>query len=148
MKRSAYILVLAGPLALLAAAGCRREDKVIARVGTKVVTASEFRREVEGVPFASGEYLRSESGQKELLELLVRRKLILSEAEKSSVASKPETRQKLAKLEAEVERQRQDARERIVVGEFIRSLQEDALKVPDEEVRRFWNEQREVEASH
>lgn len=132
---------------------CGKKDPVLARVGSREVTASAFLREVEGVPFSSQAYLRSPSGRKELLELLVRRKVILAEAD-----SRPPTEQGRALL-ADLNRQYKEQRnrlrqsyleekERLRVKEFTESLKQGPLKVTDEDVRALWAEGKEVRASH
>ena len=147
IARGRFLAAL-GFLVLSSATGCGKKDAVLARVGSKTVTASEFHHELDGVPFTSGEYLQTLPGRKELLELLVRRKVVLSEAERSPVAATPDVKEKLARMEAEIERQKGEARERLIVGEFIRSLREGELKVSDEDVRKFWSGEREVKAAH
>jgi hypothetical protein len=60
---------------LLAGLGCGKKDPFWLGWDSHTVTAADFKKEVEGVPFTSQTYLRSPSGRKELLELLVRRKI-------------------------------------------------------------------------
>ena len=138
---------------LLAGMACGKKDPVLARVGSRTVTASDFKREVEGVPFTSQAYLRSPSGRKELLELLVRRKIILEEAD----SKKPdgETRTLLADLDKQYEAQKKalreqylEERERTVVGQYTKSLKDGPLKVTDEDIRSFWETEKEVRAAH
>jgi parvulin-like peptidyl-prolyl isomerase len=133
------------PAILIVLSACQKKDAVLARVGSRTVTASEFQREISG---AQEGYLNTLPGKKELLELLVRREILLEEANRTGLAKKPEVRQKLAELEEEFQRQKQEARDRILIGELLRSLQEADLKVSEEDVRRTWNEEVEVRASH
>ena len=132
---------------------CGKKDPVLARVGSRDVTASAFLREVDGVPFSSQTYLRSPSGRKELLELLIRRKMILAEAD-----SRPRSDRAQALL-ADLNRQYKDQRERLRlsyleekerlrVKEFTDSLKEGPLKVTEMEVRDLWSNGKEVRASH
>src|SRR5687768_15581101 len=115
-----FLLVLGA----LAAACGRDREPVLARVDAQPITSADFARELEGAPMAGGEYLRTAAGRKELLELLIRRKVVTSEAERSAVADRPELKEKLAQLDAAFLRQRQEARDRLVVGEFLRGLKE------------------------
>lgn len=138
---------------LLAGLGCGKKDPVLARVDSHTVTAADFKKEVEGVPFTSQTYLRSPSGRKELLELLVRRKLILHEAEAKSPDA--ETKTQLADLDKRYKEQQRllqeqlkEERERLRVGHYMKSLKEGPLKVTDEDVRMFWEKEKEVRAAH
>jgi parvulin-like peptidyl-prolyl isomerase len=132
---------------------CGKKDPVLARVGSREVTASAFLREVEGVPFSSQTYLRSPSGRKELLELLVRRKMILAEADSRPRSDR--ARAVLADLNSQYKDQRKrlrlsylEEKERLRVKEFTESLKQGPLKVTDEDVRALWAEGKEVRASH
>src|SRR5688500_3449091 len=121
--------------AVLCFAGCQKKDQgtVLARVGGgDAVTVSDFQREMEARPFARQEYLETLPGRKEMLELLVRRRVVMAEAERAGFADRADVKQKLADIENEVRRQREEARERVVVGEFFRHLQQNDLKVTEQ----------------
>ncbi|MBK8870296.1 MAG: peptidylprolyl isomerase [Elusimicrobia bacterium] len=133
--------------------GCGKKDPVLARVGSRAVTASAFLREVEGVPFSSQTYLKSPSGRKELLELLIRRKIILAEAENRPPTQQGQTL--LADLNRQYKNQQErlrlsylEEKERLRVKEFTESLKKGPLNVTDEEVRTLWSNGKEVRASH
>lgn len=140
-------------LPLLTFMACGKKDPVLARVGSRSVTETDFKKEVEGVPFTSQSYLRTPSGRKELLELLVRRKIILEEAK--SKTPDAETNTLLADLDKQYKEQQKqlktqwkEERERLHVGQYMKSLKEGPLKVTDEDVRLFWEKEKEVRASH
>ena len=135
-------------LLLLLPAACGREKGlVLARVDRNAITADELLREMESAP-SGADYLHTPAGKRELLELLIRRRVVLAEAEKSPAASRPETQKKLNELEAEFQRQRQEARDRLLVGEFLRDLKTGPLKVTDQDVKIAWASEREAKASH
>jgi peptidyl-prolyl cis-trans isomerase C len=140
-----YLLL---PFFLLPAACGKQGDPVLAKVDSSPITLADFDQELQTAPFGGGEYLHTEAGRKELLELLIRRRVVLSEAERSPVGDRPETRGKLADLDREFLRQRQEARERLLVGEFLRDLREGPLKVSDDDVKAAWGKEVEVKASH
>jgi peptidyl-prolyl cis-trans isomerase C len=136
-------------LLLLSLAACGRDkEPSLAKVDSHAITEEAFRREIQGVPFAQSAYLQSNPGKKELLELLIRRQVVLSEAQKSGLAEKEPLKGRLADMESEFEKQRRDTRERLLVGEFLRDLKEKDLKVSEEEVRKAWGSEKEVKASH
>lgn len=148
MRQRMWVLI-----PLLIGPACGKKDPVLARVGTHAVTASDFKKEVEGIPFSSQSYLRSPSGRKELLELLIRRKMILVEAE--SKGPDAETKQLLKDLEDQYKEQqkllrekRQEEQERLRIGQYLKFLKEGPLKVTDDEVHGFWEKGKEVQAAH
>lgn len=142
--------MLAIPAAgLLLAAACRKGgEPVLARVDGEPITEADLRRELQARPFASAQYLDTLPGRKELLELLVRRRLVREEAERAGFKRRPEVREKLAEVDAAFERQRDEARERVLVEDYFRHLQDADLKVTDQDVRDFWSKETEVRASH
>ncbi len=150
-NRSAVSPALAAGLAvfLCAAWGCGpKKDPVLAQVGSESITSSEFTQELSRQPFAQQDYLSTAPGRKELLELMVRRKVMMAESHKKSLEKKPEVKKKLDDLESEFQRQKDEAKERLLVGEYFRTLQQNELKVTDDEVRAFWEKEKEVRASH
>jgi foldase protein PrsA len=87
------------------------------------------------------------------LELLVRRKIILQEAENSPPDR--EGKKIIAELADQYKERRKQLREsfqeeteRAKVGLFTKKLKDGPLKVTDEEVRAFWETEKEVRASH
>jgi len=147
MKKTIALLLLVST-----GMGCRKPDPVLARVGTMDVKTSAFLNEVKGVPFSSPSYLNTPAGRRELLELLVRRKIILMEAQKKT---SPETTRLMKDLKAEFkERQKkleddfEREQDRLVVGQFTNELKKDELKITDEEIRSFWETESEIHARH
>jgi peptidyl-prolyl cis-trans isomerase C len=132
----------------LALAGCGANERVLARVGSEKITWEDLEREMTKRPLAQEEYLATVPGRKELLELLVRRKIMLAESQRAAVDQREDVRGKLVEIDREFARQRHEARERLLVGELFRSLQDHDLKVTDEEIRQYWSREKEVKASH
>lgn len=150
-NRYAVYPAMAAVLALFlcASLGCGpKKDPVLAQVGSETITSSEFQQELSRQPFAQQDYLSTLPGRKELLELMVRRKVMLAESHRENLEKQPEVKKQLESLEMEFQRQKEEARERLVVGEYFRSLQNKDLKVSDDEVRRFWETEKEIRASH
>lgn len=136
-------------------AGCGRpSDPVLARVGPRTVRAADFLKEIDTVPFTSRDYLRSPAGRRELLDLLIRRKIIL-QAALDAPGRRPELEKTLAELEAsyrasrrQLRRRYLEERERLRVSHHMDSLKKTALVVTDEDVRRFWEDESEARAAH
>jgi parvulin-like peptidyl-prolyl isomerase len=150
MKTTSALLIF--PLLLTA---CRERDPILARVGDERVRQSTFLREIDGIPFSSRTYLQSPAGKKELMELLVRRKILTQAARDAGIDRTPALKEKLGALHADYERQKREldrryheARERITAGEFLAERRRGPLKVTDDEVARFRAEEKEVRASH
>jgi peptidyl-prolyl cis-trans isomerase C len=150
-KHPLSLAVLAGTLL----AACGRSDPALARVGPDAIRASAFLKEVQGVPFTSQKYLTSAAGRKELLELLVRRKLMLVEAAQAPVDDGLARRLKeLKALRAEgrraLDKKYFENRDRLLTADFMEKLSRPGgpLHVADEEINAFWKNESEVRASH
>jgi len=148
MKIDDKIALFLGFVLALGAAACGKKEAVLAKVGGEKVTAAEFEREMAARPFADESYLASLPGRREFLELLVRRKVLLAESRRAHYDQKDEVKAKLEALDAQFARQHAEARERLLIGEYLRTLQENEFKVTDEEVARFFETQTEAKASH
>jgi parvulin-like peptidyl-prolyl isomerase len=133
---------------VLLCAGCGEKEPVLARVGDGEVTAADLRAEIGSRPPTGDGYLDSLPGRKELVELIVRRRIVLSEANRAAFARRPDVKKKLDDIEAHFEREKRESLDRVVIGEFFRYLQERDLKVADQEVRDFWEKESEARAAH
>jgi parvulin-like peptidyl-prolyl isomerase len=135
-------------LLCFAAAGCREKEPVLARVGSETITEAEFRREAARQPFSGEDYLSTLPGRKEFLEVLIRRKLLMAEARRARFDESEAVRRRLQELEDDFRRQLAENRERVVMGEFLRSIKDKDLAVTDEEVKDFWFRGSEIRAGH
>lgn len=140
---------------ILSFLGCQKSDPVIARVGGQTVRGSAFTKAVQGVTLSSQEYLRTPAGRKELLELLIRRKIILQEALDLPAEKQAGLPERLGRLKAGYEAQRRELKESYLqerdiamVGHYLQTLRESTLKVTDADVRAFWDKESEVRGSH
>jgi peptidyl-prolyl cis-trans isomerase C len=105
-KRVGGIRVAAGLFCILALGACSKDggDKgpVVLKVNNKSYSVSDVEREIqqEGrrASAAMQQYLATKDGQKQLLEGLVRRELLLQEAEKRKLADRPEIAEQVAQL--------------------------------------------------
>jgi EpsD family peptidyl-prolyl cis-trans isomerase len=96
--------VAVGVLCGLALAACSKDggDKgpVVLKVNDKSFSVSDVEREIQQearrAPATMQQYLATKEGQKQLLEGLVRRELLLQEAEKRKLADRPEIVEQVA----------------------------------------------------
>lgn len=106
MKTAIWCRVAAGALCALALTACSKDggDKgpVVLKVNDKSFSVSDVEREIQQearrAPAAMQQYLATKEGQKQLLEGLVRRELLLQEAEKRKLADRPEIAEQVAQL--------------------------------------------------
>lgn len=131
MKKGLFLLLL---LLLL---GCAREKEqaggdVLVRVGPKVITTEDFRREVESLPDAYKPMLIEPEAKRRFLEKLVDREILLLEAEKAQVAEREEVKRKI-----------EECQKGVILEAFIREIVAGKDEVSEEEVKRYYEEHKE-----
>lgn len=124
--------------------GPKKDVKILATVNGVNITSADFDREVRALP----EYIRgmadTPQGKKEMIDTLVMRELILQQAAKEGLDKGPEIEEKLA-----------DLKKRIIVDTFLKKKVENDAKISDEELKKFYEQNKEkfkageqVRASH
>ncbi|HRY29958.1 MAG TPA: peptidylprolyl isomerase [Elusimicrobiota bacterium] len=146
VRKSPRFVAFLAAAALLSS--CGKTGPVLARVNSDPITETDFQQELASRGLAQEQYLGTLPGRKEMLELLVRRRVVLAEAKRAAFLQRPDVKKKLADMDKEFEKQRREARDRVLIGDFFRYLQERDLKITDTEVRDFYERENEVKASH
>jgi EpsD family peptidyl-prolyl cis-trans isomerase len=127
--------VATGLLCILALAACSKDggDKgpIVLKVNNTSFSVSDLEREIqqEGrrAPGTMQQYLATKEGQKQLLEGMVRRELLLQEAEKRKLADRPEIAEQIAQL-------RRDLMIRTLLQDEVASK----VKVEDKDVEEYF----------
>jgi len=157
VKRTAVLTILSATLWAAALAGCKgktetgtaaapakKQGEVIAEVNGDTITTADFQKELENLPPYLKPMADTAEGKKELLDTMVVRELILQQARKDGLDKSPEVAAKLEEL-----------RKRVVVEAFLKKKVEENASVSDEEMKKFYEENKEkfksgaqVRASH
>ena len=127
-----------------AAPSAKKEGKVLAQVNGVTITTSDFARELENLPPYLKPVADTPEGRKELLDTLVVRELVLQQATKDGLDKSPEVAAKLEEL-----------KKRVVMEAFLRKKVDEQVKITDEELQKFYDENKEkfksgdqIHASH
>lgn len=129
------LLVAAGCVLAVAACGKGGNDTaqgpVVLKVNDKAYTTADLEREItqelRRAPREMQQYLASREGQKQFLERLVRRELLLQEAEKQKIAERPEVAEQVAAL-------RRDLMVRALLQEEVGAK----IKLEDKDVQEYF----------
>ncbi|MFA7402603.1 MAG: peptidylprolyl isomerase [Pelobacteraceae bacterium] len=122
----------------------KKEGKVLAEVNSGTITTGDFDRELKNLP----EYLKAMAdtpqGRKEMLDTMIIRELILQQASKDGLDKG-----------AEIEEKLQDLKKRLIVESFLKKKVEVESKVSDEDMKKFYEQNKDkfksgeqVKASH
>lgn len=122
----------------------KKEGTVLAEVNGKTITTEDFRQEIGHLPPYLKPMVQSAEGKKELLDSMIVREIILAQAKKDGVDKSKEVADRL-----------EDLRKRLIVETYLKKKVEQEAKVSDEEMKKFYEENKDkfksgeqVRASH
>jgi parvulin-like peptidyl-prolyl isomerase len=114
-------------LALGLLASCTRE-RVLAEVGNQKITEKEFQEFVSTLPEQWQVRAKTPAGKKQILDYLVRNKLIRIEAERRGIPNRPEVKKKI-----------EDAEQRIITQELLTEFRKN-LSIPEDELKKYYEQ--------
>lgn len=122
----------------------KKEGTVLAEVNGKVITSEDFNAEVENLPPYIKPMAQTPEGKKELLDSMIVRELVLEQAKKDGIDTSEEVKKRM-----------EDLKKRVVVEAFIRKKIEQDIKISDEDMKKFYEQNKDkfksgeqVKASH
>jgi peptidyl-prolyl cis-trans isomerase C len=147
MKRTGMrglFFVLAGfGLAVLPA--CQKAvstGPVAAEVGNEKITLDDLKTRLQDAPPAYQQYVTSPEGRREFLNLMIREKVLLSEAKALGISSQPSYKEALRKYKDDMKRQLKLYEENLQVDSTLRALRAKDLAATDTEVEKYYNDHR------
>jgi len=137
-------------LYLFFALGCSQKDAIVARVAGYPITLSEFQSKVSQTPQDYQWLTHSQAGQKELMNILIREKLLFVLAQKRGLARDKKVKETLAGFKRDQIRQLQEFRESILVMRLMEKLRQQEVIVSEVDVRSFYDEHspKEIDVRH
>ena len=144
-KTFAAAILAAGRLAA-GFAGCRGEkSRVVARAGSIQITVDDLAGELDNAPAAYQNYLSTVEGKKQFLDILLREKILMNSAERSGIARRNKEIQKNLRDYRKRAREKEiEFRNGLIVREYLRELKDKDLRVTDEEIRKYFDENKDV----
>jgi len=144
VQRQSVIKLVAAAACIAALAGCsgkkdgepakasKPTGAVLAEVSGTTITVDSFKKEMEALPPYLKPMTETADGKKEMLETMIIRELILQEAGKAGIENTPAVKEKLEEL-----------KKRLVVEAYLKQKVEEQSKVTDEELQKFYNENKD-----
>jgi len=143
-------------LCLVAMVGCKsqgpstdagkkeKKGQVLAEVNGAVITTDDFKKELEILPPYLKQMAATPDGQKEMLDSMVVRELVMQDAQKMGIDKSPEV---AAKME--------DMKKRVIVEAYLKKKVEEQVKLSDADLQKFYDQNKDkfkageqVRASH
>jgi len=125
-----YILVI-----LLAGAffsGCSRKEDVVAYVGRKKITASDFRKRLEDLPSYYLGFIETEGGKRQYLSGMIREEILIQKALDENIDELPDVARRLA-----------DARREVLLLAAMNYLQKEKIQVSDQELKDYYEQNKD-----
>lgn len=125
-------------------ASSEKKGQKVAEVNGSVITTDDFKTEVENLPPYLRPMAETPEGKKELMDTMIVREIIMQQAKKEGLDKSPAVAAKMEEL-----------RQRVVVEAFLKKKLEEQAQIPDAEMKKFYDENKDkfntgeqVRASH
>lgn len=133
MKRLAYIAILPAFL-LIIVSGCgsktSSQDKILVTVANKFITLNDFKHKLSRLPA----YYQAvaDKNKKSLLDDMIVESLFMEDAVRKGMDRDKEVRDIL-----------EEARKKIIVAKFVKTEVDDKVKVSEDDIKKFYDENKE-----
>ncbi len=118
------------------------DGPAVAQVGTYKITTGDLKARLQETPAAYQQYVTSAEGRRQFLNLLIREKVLLSEAEKLGITKDPAYKAAVEKFKVEWKRRLQEYEETLQVESTIRRLRTKELAASDTDVEKYFGDHR------
>jgi len=108
-------------------------EEILAKVGNEVITRIDFETRLKSLPPAAREQLKDFEKKKELLDLMIKGRLLLTEAGTKGLAEKPDIKAHLRMV-----------RDDFITQEYVRVYIENKVEVSDDEAEKYYNTNPEI----
>jgi len=130
-------------VALCVCAGCGPGKDVVARIGSEVLTAAELQEEVAGAPADYSDFLKTESGQRHFIDVLIKEKLMIAAAKKEKLHHESAIKRMIEAYERDMNAQFEEYKSTLLIQEYYQRLKERDLVVTDGEVDTYYEQHQE-----
>jgi parvulin-like peptidyl-prolyl isomerase len=142
MKKTVSLVLFA--VVVAAAAGCKKSSNpVLAKAGSVKITQEDFSKEVSNSPPVYQNYLSTLEGKKQFIDILLKEKILVNAAEKSDVAKKPDFKKSIEDYDKRLKEQAAEYRKGLLLREYLRELKDTELKVSEEDIRAYYDQNRD-----
>ncbi len=128
IKKIFALFFLIGPVFLQ---GCSTREDVVAHVGRRKITASDFKRRIEELPHYYAGFISSEGGKRQYLSGMIREEVLLAKSRDFDLKSRPA-----------VARRIEEAKRSVLLNEAVRYLMTEEIKISDKQVRDYYERKR------
>jgi len=109
------------------------DDEILAKVGNEVITRIDFETRLKSFPYAAREELKGFEKKKQLLDIMIRARLLVTEGGSKGLTEK-------ADIKAHLRMVRDD----LITKEYVRAYIENKVEVSDDEAEKYYNTNPEI----
>jgi parvulin-like peptidyl-prolyl isomerase len=123
MKKSIIFVLLMGLLGW----GCTRKEDVVAYIGGRKITASEFKRRLKDLPDYYLGFITTDGGKRQYLSGIIKEEVLLMKSDSLKLDKRSAVAQRLKDLKRE-----------ILLASVIDFIQREEIQVSDQEVKDYY----------
>lgn len=131
-------MLFAVPLFFYSCQNKPENGKILAKVGSSVITEQYFNEKLEEVSQDPASYLNSRAGKKQFLDMLINEKLVKMASENSSIKSSKEYNEQVSLMKKELDSKLKDFKEYLLTKMWLEDLKKTELKVTDKEAEEYY----------
>ena len=109
------------------------DDEILAKVGNEVITRIDFETRLKSFPYAAREELKDFEKKKQLLDIMIKACLLVTEGGRKGLTEKPDIKAQLRMV-----------RDDFITQEYVRAYIENKAEVSDEEAEKYYNTDPEI----
>ncbi|MFC2091988.1 peptidylprolyl isomerase [Elusimicrobiota bacterium] len=109
--------------------GCTRKEDVVAYVGNRKITVSEFKRRVKELPEYYLGFISTEGGKRQYLSGIIKEEVLLRKGNELNIDKDPQVVQRL-----------KDVKREMLLASVIDRLQTESVKVSDQDVKDYYDD--------
>jgi peptidyl-prolyl cis-trans isomerase C len=111
----------------------QEKDEILAKVGNEVITRLDFETRLNSFPYAAREELKDFEKKKQLLDHMIKARLLFAEGGSKGLTEK-----------ADIKAQLRMIRDDFITQEYVRAYIENKVEVSDEEAEKYYNTNPEI----
>jgi len=135
-------LCFAGVFLFLIGCGRNVGNKTILKVGAEKLTVSDIAYRLKSLSANYSEFMASDAGRKQLIDLLIRERIILNAARKEGIGKRKEITDIFDDYKKNYKKKLKEYEENLILQTYLSELEEKKLNVPEEEVRGYYEDHR------
>ncbi|MDI6641597.1 MAG: peptidylprolyl isomerase [Elusimicrobiota bacterium] len=131
------------------------KEQVVITVGSEKVTLDEITQRIRNSPLSYQEYLATELGQKQFVDILLKQRIMVTLAKRSKLDKRKEIQDTLKEFKQAYKLKLKQYEEELLIGEYLKELENTDLRITDMELEKYYNEHKkdytnpkEVRLSH